>query len=67
MLVEPKCSERRCRHFLGAVSKDENDPEVDQRPCCTAFPQGIPVEISYGENDHTTPYPGDRGIQYEPE
>lgn len=33
---------------------------------CRAFPQGIPMEIATGEVEHTTPYPGDHGIQYEP-
>lgn len=32
---------------------------------CTAFSTGIPREIYRGENDHTEPYPGDRGIQFE--
>ena len=32
---------------------------------CPAF-DVIPVEIITGKHDHTTPYPGDRGIQFAP-
>ena len=32
---------------------------------CNAFAV-IPAEILAGRNDHRAPYPGDRGIQYEP-
>ena len=42
-----------CDHYLG-----ENE--------CDAFPVGIPEEISSGEYDHTQPYSGDNGIQFEP-
>jgi len=32
---------------------------------CTAFgDREIPLEIWNGENDHTKPYPGDRGIRF---
>ncbi len=34
---------------------------------CDAFPDGIPDEIWRGDNDHIKPYPGDHGIQFEPE
>ena len=63
MLLEPRCSVRKCRHLTGAYQSD--DTEMTERPACAAFPQGIPEEIAYGNNPHTKPYPGDHGIQYE--
>lgn len=33
---------------------------------CLAYPDGIPEEILTGEVDHSQPYRGDHGIQYEP-
>jgi len=33
---------------------------------CNAFPEEIPEEILTGEYDHTKPYKGDNGIQFEP-
>lgn len=33
---------------------------------CRAFPQRIPDAILGSEHDHTKPYPGDRGIRFEP-
>jgi hypothetical protein len=38
----------------------------DVVPMCKAYPDGIPMEIFREEVDHTKPYPGDNGIQYEP-
>jgi hypothetical protein len=32
---------------------------------CVAFPSGIPASISSGENDHSKPVEGDRGITFE--
>ena len=33
---------------------------------CDAYSVKIPVEIATGQHDHTRPFPGDHGIQFEP-
>lgn len=33
---------------------------------CKAFPAGIPAEVLTGRHDHTEPFPGDKGIRFEP-
>lgn len=32
---------------------------------CTAFPDGIPKELTLEGTLHDTPFPGDNGIQFE--
>jgi hypothetical protein len=53
MLAEPKCYTRRCKHFLGV--KWYGDEESTENNYCTAFPDGIPQEIAYGDNKHLKP------------
>jgi hypothetical protein len=33
---------------------------------CSAYPEGIPIEILTGKVDHHKPYKGDHGIQFSP-
>jgi hypothetical protein len=33
---------------------------------CSAFPEEIPREIAGNKHDHRKPFPGDRGIRFEP-
>ena len=63
MLIEPRCSVRRCKHFLGVLQPD--GMELTERNYCSAFPDGIPTDIAYGDNKHLEPVEGDQGIQYE--
>ena len=44
-----------CLHF-------DIDNAGEQR--CEAFPNRIPLEIWAGKNDHTQPFPDDKGIRF---
>lgn len=57
---EPKLPEQcaECRHFQGV------NPDTDKL-CCEAYPEQIPTKIQDGAVDHTKPYRGDHGIQFE--
>ncbi len=38
--------------------------QTDPSRRCAAFPDGIPDAIWLGRNDHSEPYPGDRGVLF---
>jgi excisionase family DNA binding protein len=44
----------RCKHFLGSKAGK-----------CNAFPGQIPGQIWSGKDQHTKPFPGDRGIRFQ--
>ena len=53
--VNPICD--GCKHFKW------DDPTKYN---CKAYPEGIPEEIINSEHEHTEPFKGDNGIQFEP-
>jgi len=53
-LLEPRCSERKCIHYLGVREFVSGDP-LSQNHYCNAFLSGIPTVISYGDNKHLKP------------
>ena len=59
MILEPKCNKRNCIHFKGVLQPDGT--ELTEIVICLAFPLGIPNDIAYGNNKHTTIVEGQEG------
>ena len=53
-MMQPNCSKRRCLHFQGVRYLEEGKEETEV-VYCSAFPNGIPDDISYGDNEHSKP------------
>lgn len=58
MVVIAPCA--TCKHFDLAALKRAG------KLVCPAFPKGVPEETACGNHRHREPYPGDRGIRFEP-
>ena len=51
MIIEPKCSIRKCIYMQGVIQPDGT--ELSEVACCLAFPMGIPQDIAHGDDKHT--------------
>jgi hypothetical protein len=58
MTIDPQCF--RCRHL------DREAAASLHIMRCAAFPDEIPCEIVANKHDHHKPFPGDRGILFDP-
>ena len=56
MIAEPKCFIRNCKNYIGVDQPDGT--ELTEKVICSAFPEGIPNGIAYGNNKHLVPYQG---------
>ena len=66
MLQEPNCFKRNCKHYTGVIQPDGT--EMTETNACKAFPDGIPIEIAYGDNKHLKPLKNQKNdIVYEKE
>lgn len=54
-----------CKHLSRDSRNDISLYGKAARIKCEAFKDGVPYEILTGEHDHTKPYKGDNGIQFE--
>lgn len=58
MLLEPNCYRRHCKYYRGVKNDSIPFNEAEERNFCAAFPDRIPGEIAYGDNDHSKPLEG---------
>jgi hypothetical protein len=66
MIVAAYCL--NCLHLRDQRVDLESDVVITDSDVetCDAFPDGIPELILGGTENHSRPYPGDRGIRFEP-
>ena len=50
MINTPKCYKRGCIHFIGV--KQSDGTEETENIVCSAYPNGIPADIAYGDDLH---------------
>jgi hypothetical protein len=50
MLAPSNCWSRQCKWYVGIIQPDGT--EMTETNFCGAFPNGIPPEISYGDDLH---------------
>ena len=62
MISVPNCLS--CKHFIESFPTPPGEEATWMR--CLAFDR-IPAEIVNNQFDHRKPYPGDRGIRFEPQ
>ena len=51
-----------CSRILDGAGYDDGDLTGQ----CEAFPEGIPMPVFAGGHDHRHPYPGDKGLRFDP-
>ena len=62
-MITPPTQCLTCLHFRQGPRR----ATADGVNCCTAYPNGIPIEISSGRFDHRKEAPGDNGVRYSPD
>jgi len=50
MLASTKCYKRKCKFYQGVYQSDGT--EETEVVICLAYPEGIPGEIAYGDDEH---------------